>query len=272
MTKAKAVESCQRWRAHRDTYRPAGEPINTSRYGVELIESDTLARGFVCSHHYSGSYPAARCRVGLYRMRELVGVAVFSVPMNFKTVQAYAPRLDHNEGVELGRFVLLDEVPANGETWFLARAFRILHEVKPGVRMVLSYSDPVPRRSIGGAVVLPGHVGTIYQAFNGRYVGRGRKRRLVLAPDGRIVSERALSKLRNGERGEVYAYEQLIGLGAPRRRPLEDPRKYVQRALSTGPFRIVRHPGNHVYLWSPDRNTRTSFPSALDYPKQIEIE
>jgi hypothetical protein len=35
-----------------------------------------------------------------------------------------AARPEH--GVELGRFVLLDEEPANAETWFLARAFKVL--------------------------------------------------------------------------------------------------------------------------------------------------
>jgi hypothetical protein len=30
------------------------------------------------------------------------------------------------EAVELGRLVLLDDVPANGESWFIARAFELL--------------------------------------------------------------------------------------------------------------------------------------------------
>ena len=30
--------------------------------------------------------------------------------------------------VELGRFVLLDSVAGNGETWFLARSFEILRK------------------------------------------------------------------------------------------------------------------------------------------------
>ncbi len=124
----------QRWRKQRARYRPAGEPIDPSRYAVDVIEGDKPARAFVQAHHYSGTYPAARARVGLYRGLELVGVAVFSVPCNSRTIPASAPDLAALEGVELGRFVLLDDVPANGETWFL--------------------------------------VGTIYQAFNGMYLGR----------------------------------------------------------------------------------------------------
>ena len=108
--------TCQRWRHRRDSYRPAGEPIDPSRYGVEPIADDTTARAFIVAHHYSGSLPAARCRVGLYRTRpfarpELVGVAVFSQPAS----EAVLPKwLGTSAGVELGRLVLLDDVPASG--------------------------------------------------------------------------------------------------------------------------------------------------------------
>ena len=39
-------EPCQRWRDRRATYRPAGEPIDTSKYGVELLPNDEAARAF----------------------------------------------------------------------------------------------------------------------------------------------------------------------------------------------------------------------------------
>lgn len=52
------------------------------------------------------------------------------------------------DGVELGRFVLLPEVPFNGETWFLRRAFTALRLEKGGpggVRSIISYADPLER-------------------------------------------------------------------------------------------------------------------------------
>ena len=36
-------------------------------------------------------------------------------------------------------------------------------------------------------------------------------------------------------------------MGAPARRPLEDARAYLARALAEGEFRRLRHPGNHVF-------------------------
>jgi hypothetical protein len=244
---------CQRWRERRASYRPAGEPIDPTRYGVELLDREDDAKAFVVQQHYSGSFPAARVRVGLFRSRtffapELVGVAVFSVPMS----QAVIPRwlgVEPDAGVELGRLVLLDDVPGNGETWFLARAFRLLRAKVPTLEGVVSFSDPLERRTAAGELVKPGHVGVIYQAFGGRYRGRTNRQTILLAPDGRVVSNRALSKVRTGDRGRDYAERELVALGAPRRALHEDGAAWVERCLRQAPWRRFRHPGNHAYVW-----------------------
>ncbi len=261
----------QRWRGRRESFRPAGEAFDPSSYGVEPLESDATARAFVEAHHYSGSYPAARSRVGLYRTGgELVGVAVFSVPMSAQVLTKWTGTSD---AVELGRFVLLDDVPGNAESWFLARAFRVVRDELEGLRAVVSFSDPVRRRTSEGELVLPGHVGTIYQAHNGRHVGRTNRATHWLDRDGRVVSNRALSKLRSGSKGAGYAYDVLRSAGAPARLPLEDGRAYVRRALREGPFRSFRHPGNLAYVWAVGRGrkaTQRGFRDALPYPKALE--
>ena len=255
---------CQRWRGRRDSYRPAGEPIDARRYGVEVIE-EAQARRFVVEQHYSASFPAARLCVGLHRAGHgLVGVAVFSVPIQPKSVTRHAG-VEPAQGVELGRFVLLDDVEANGETWMLARAFRLLRQEKPGVRAVVSYSDPVPRTDEAGVEVKPGHLGIIYRAFNGRFVGRSSPRTLVLAPDGRVVSGRTLSKIRNGERGAAAGCETLLQMGAPRRLPGEADTAWVARALRDGPFRRLPHPGNLAYCWALDEEARAGLPPSLPW-------
>lgn len=219
---------CQRWRHRRAAYRPANEPLDPNLYGVEPI-ADAQAKSFVTAHHYSGTYPAARTRIGLFRSRpnhaaELVGVAIFSVPMNSAAVTHHTGQpAAAAAGIDLGRFVLLDEEPANTESWFLARALRILHSLLPDISAVLSYSDPLPRHAIDGATTMPGHIGTIYQASNARYLGRSRARTLIVDVTGRTVSERALSKLRADDRGADYAYSQLLAAGAPPRHLGEPP-------------------------------------------------
>src|SRR5262245_59640672 len=108
---------CQRWWYGRDRYRRTGETIRTAEYDVETA-AEGEARAFVLAHHYSGSY-AARRRFGLFRRGVLAGVAVFSVPVNDRAVTGVFNVGDARDCLELGRFVLHDEVPGNGETWFL---------------------------------------------------------------------------------------------------------------------------------------------------------
>lgn len=145
----------QRWRERRDSYRPAGETIATHRYEVAALDSDVEAKAFVLAHHYSGTYPAARRRFGLHRGGALVGVAVFSHPCQDKVLTSVFD-LPALSAVELGRFVLLDDVEANGETWFLARCFEQLK--REGLRGVVSFSDPLARTNAAGVRIFPGHI------------------------------------------------------------------------------------------------------------------
>jgi hypothetical protein len=50
--------------------------------------------------------------------------------MNNHAVPKYTG-LEALAGVDLGRFVLLDQVEANGESWFLGRAFELLAQQAP---------------------------------------------------------------------------------------------------------------------------------------------
>lgn len=236
----------QRWRLGRASYRPKGEPIRTADYDVAEIARDAPAKGFVETHHYAKSYPAARFRYGLYEKGELAGVAVFSVPCRPEVLGSVYGESAATDSVELGRFVLLDRCPANSETWFLARALALLS--KEGVAGVLSHSDPFPRKSQAGAVVFPGHYGCIYQAGNAAYLGRGAARTLRLLPDGTVLSARAIQKVRSREKGWRYAARLLEKAGASALGEAEDAREWVRRwvpALT----RTVRHPGNHKYAF-----------------------
>lgn len=265
----------QRWLFRVDSYRRPGEEIRTSEYDVGVLEDDATAKAFVLEHHYSGSYPAARARMGLFHRGELAGVAVFSHPCADKVLTNvfHAPAAS---AVELGRFVLLDRVPHNGETWFLGRAFELLR-ARGDLVGVLSFSDPMPRSNGAGRLVFPGHVGTIYQAHNGRYLGRGTARTLRLLPNGAVFSSRAASKIRAGERGWAYSVALLVEHGAPSpsclRSGVADPeelRAWLPRALAAV-TRTTRHPGNHKYAWAFSRRSRAVLPIGTGYPKKEDV-
>lgn len=254
----------QRWRERRGVYRPAGEVINTAHYEVASIPDDRTAKAFVVQNHYSSSYPAARYRFGLYWGGLLVGVAVFSVPANNK-VLACLPGAPI-ENVELGRLVLLDRVPGNAETWMLARCFE--HLRREGLNGAVSFSDPVPRTTSDGEVVLRGHVGGLYQAFNGIYTGRGTARTLRLLPDGSVFSDRASQKIRTGERGWQYAAAILERHGAATLTDPADGRAWLAEWMPRLTRRLA-HGGNHRYLLPIGKHVRKHLPASLPYPKFV---
>ena len=257
----------QRWNNGHGSWRPSGELINPRQFEVaEIPEAE--AKSFVVRHHYSGTYPAARFRVGLFRGGELVGVAVFSHPCSDRVITKTFPFDSAREGVELGRFVLLDCVAGNGETWFLARCFEILR--KRNIAGVVSFSDPMPRHTLEGKTVLPGHVGTIYQAHNALYLGRGGARTLKILPDGRSFHHRAESKIRNQESGWKSCMRALVSVGAEPLRDGASTTEWLAQQLAHIKIRRVRHGGNHKYAWPLDRRLRRHLSDSLPYPKAID--
>jgi hypothetical protein len=206
--------------------------------------------------------PASRLSVGLYRktgvgLSHLAGVAVFSVPIQNAAITRYTG-FTPEQGVELGRFVLLPEVAFNGETWFLKRAFRALLAEKGGergVRGVISYADPLERRTAEGVLTKPAHAGQIYQAHNAVFAGRSASRYLWIGSDGRVISPRSLTKIVNQESGHAYATSQLLEAGADPRQFLETPRAWIERVLPQIARRI-RHPGNFVFAFGLDGPAR----------------
>jgi hypothetical protein len=257
----------QRWLRGFACYRPPDEPIQTAQYDVAELPDDATAKAFILEHHYSGSYPAARWRFGLWRRGVLQGVAVFSHPCNDRVLTNVFPGRA-TDAVELGRFVLLDEVPGNGETWMLGQCFRWLR--RAGLAGVVAFSDPCRRSNRMGDPVFGGHIGTIYQAHNAVYLGRGTPRTLTVMPDGSILSDRAQQKVRAAERGLGYCVRLLVAFGA--KPPSSVDASYLAGWLHEWKQRLcrsLRHQGNHKYAWALHRHVR--LPRSLAYPKQFDV-
>lgn len=271
---AQAIVADKRWQDRRERWARPDVVFDPSGFAVDVVP-ERVARRLVTEHHYSGSFPAARLSVGLFRKpgpraeTELAGIAVFSVPMSSAVIPARIG-IPASEGVELGRFVCLPVVAFNGETWFLRRALAALRAEKREVRAVLSYADPLERWSEGGLLCKPAHFGTIYQASNAIYVGRAKPRYVVMTRGGQVVSGRALSKISNQDQGHVYASQQIEAAGAPPRGHLEDPSDWLRRVLVEPAFIKIRHPGNYAYALGLDRAVNQNLkPRALPYPKRM---
>lgn len=260
---------CQRWTERAHSWRHLSEGgFDRSRYDVAAIASDAVAKRFVTGHHYSGTYPSARQRYGLYERGALVGVAVLSVPSNTLALTNTFPSLrPFAESLELGRLVLVDAVPANAESWFLARVWELAAQT--GLRGVLSLSDPMPRTTREGRVVMPGHVGAIYQASNATYLGRATPRTLNLLDDGTVVDDRAAQKVRADEKGHEYVEARLVAQGARPREADEGGAAWLREALQAVGARKQRHPGNHRYAFTigPRRRLVPVLGRRQAYPK-----
>jgi hypothetical protein len=261
------TNTCQRWREGRPAYRLAREAFSPRHHEVAPIEQAT-AKAFVRDHHYERTYPADRYRFGLMdRAGNLVGTAVFAVP--FRGASLDVLPCDRAEGVVLSRFVLLDHVLANAESWFLARCFEALRA--EGIEGVVSFSDPLARSDRDGNLVMPGHVGVIYQATNATYVGQTKPEWRHLYDDGRMVQTRSLAKIRRRDQGRRYAADQLVAMGAqplPDDASSEDATAWVRHWLEKL-CRRVKHPGNHKYAWMLQRKRRRHLPPSRPYPKVI---
>lgn len=159
------VDVCQRWARRCARFVPPNTRFDRRRYEVAPIADDRSVKAFVETHHYSGTVPPMRWRFGLYERTELVGCAVFSVPAQDAVLSPFDPAA----ATDLGRFVLLDRVPFDAETWFLARCTERLPRDLDGFVM---FSDPHPRTDAQGEVVFRGHYGRIYQGFNATFLGR----------------------------------------------------------------------------------------------------
>lgn len=256
-----AEQLCLRWEGRRSSLRRPSTTIDPRQYDVAPLDRNP-AKAFVAQHHYQGTFSADRRRFGLYRRGELVGAAVFAQPT-------------HGNVPVLSRFVLLNEVPGNGETWFLGRCFAGLERepASEGFEVVDSFSDPVPRTTIDGHTVMPGHVGTIYQAFNGQVVGRSKPDTIWLLPDGRALQRRSTAKLtglvHERERTWRSAAAPLIAAGADPLRDDEDGAAWLKR-WRPKLCRPMRHPGNWKYTWGLTRAAKRAVAQLpdLDYPKR----
>jgi len=281
-----AGEWCLRWANGRHSWRHRRDGgFDADRYAVEPIDEAT-AKAYVLTHHYAHSYPAAVRRFGLFvedgSTDPLVGVAVFSVPVSTAVLARLFPEAEPiTQSLELGRFVLEGGVqthqatpagraPANAESWFLARCFDEL--AAAGIRGVVSFADPVPRR-IGDEIVMPGHVGIAYQASNAIYTGRSAPMTLTVLPDGTVLHARTKQKVRAQERGHEAVERRLVALGARVPRAGERGSLWLSRALQEIGAHSLRHRGVHRYAFvlGTTRRERAAVRiglGAVPYPKR----
>lgn len=248
------TERSQRWRDRRSKFIANDSVVDPREFGVEVIRCCTEAKPFVQQHHYAGTLPPTRLSVGLFRKTgvapsRLVGVACFTQPMNNAAIPKHTGLDNFRHACELGRFVVTDEVAANGETMFLSRALRALRQDKAEIEAIISYADPMIRHDADGNVRKAGHIGKFYAVMAMAYRGRATSRMETLLPNGQVFNDRDLSKIRAGETGHRYATDELLRQGAAARTFGQDPAVWLRSLYETGFLTKRRNLGNHIYAF-----------------------
>lgn len=257
----------QRWREGRASYRPARECIDPRSLEVALIRHEDEAKNFIRLHHYAKSYPVSRRAFGLYEGAEVVGCAVFAVPTNERVLTRVFHGFDPLELCELSRLTLLDRIGANAESFFVARCFARLKS--EGFGGVISHADPEPRTDVEGNEIKPGHLGIVYAALSGVYLLKTTRRTVRLLPDGQVLSERAIQKVRKRESGWRYGAAQLEAFGATPLSTHGDSTVWLTAWLPRL-TRRMRHGGCHRYAFGVTRAARKALPPSYPYPK-VEV-
>jgi len=106
------------------------------------------------NHHYAGRMPAISHVYGLYEKDKMVGAISFGVPGSRHLQVGVCPS-SPGSVIELNRLCVLDSCLKNTESWFIARALKMLPPF-----IVVSYADTIQ-----------GHMGYVYRAANFSYAG-----------------------------------------------------------------------------------------------------
>lgn len=204
----------------------------SSRPELKLDWCSYAAAKYAVEHwHYSQALPKGKnVYLGVWESGLFVGTVIFGTGAgNATSGKAYG--LGFMEMAELVRVALREH--STPVSRIIAIAVRLLVGKCPGLRMLISFADP-----------MQGHHGGIYQAAGWMYCGRSAVSTIVQMPDGRRMHERAFdpgkwtrhgkSKPTNAQRLQTCGkYRYLMPLDAEIRArilPLAQP--YPKRAGS----------------------------------------
>jgi hypothetical protein len=160
--------------------RNAGMVEAGSKMTVSPVSS-AIAGRFVSLYHYLHRRPPISFAFALMERQTIMGIATFGIPASRHLQQSACPS-DPDKVIELNRLWVHDDMPRNTETWFLARAIRLLPP-----RVIVSYADTAQ-----------GHVGTVYQAANFDCAGWTDMERKTPRFDYVVIGKHSRSAMREG--------------------------------------------------------------------------
>jgi hypothetical protein len=176
-----------------------------------------VAADFVRKHHYSRVMPKInKIVLGLFDTpsTQLVGVITFGWGVRPQdTIRVLFPSLTAVDYLEIGKLCLLDEMPKNSESRFIAAAMKCVARLRPNLKIIFTWADAIW-----------GKPGYIYQASNFLF-GGSVSSEAYRTRAGQRVHPRQLHKylvsigeIKPGVRGKYVTPEQVrenpsLGIG-----------------------------------------------------------
>lgn len=184
--------------------------------------------------HYSESMPAGKLvKIGVWENKKFIGVVLFGRGASANIGKPYL--LKQTEICELVRIALTKHITPVSK--IAAIAMRFLKANSPGLRLIISYADPIQ-----------GHYGGIYQAGNWLYRGRSKAQ-----PDVII----------NGKSYHKKSANDKFGTASPE--------KIKAKYKVTAKYSVKKW--KHAYLMPLDNEMRKQIlPLSKPYPKRASSE
>jgi hypothetical protein len=207
----------------------------SSRSELRLDWVDAKAARYAASRwHYSKSLPAGiSTYLGVWEDGKYIGAVVFGLGGGGATDGRRFGLERSYEMCELTRVALTNhKTPVSR---IVRVALKLLKRRNPGIRLVVSYADP-----------MESHVGGIYQAGGWTYVGTSTPDKFYVTKDGKRYHSRSV---------HACGYSMQFGRKTYTPKPEE--------------MEVVKTPGKHKYLMPLDAEMRARIaPLAKPYPKR----
>jgi len=203
---------------------------------LDWCSSEAAAYAVLHWHYARNVQPGKSAKIGVWENSRFVGAVIFTMGSGSTTKWATRVQLDRTEMAELSRVALWSshQTPVSR---ILAIAVKMLRKQSPGLRLLVSYADPVH-----------GHHGGIYQAAGWIYCGPSSVSQEWIAPDGRRLHNRELS----GNTGTVMQFGRVCIV--PKRSECQQ----------------ITNPPKHKYLFPLDPEIRERIaPLAKPYPRRV---
>lgn len=233
----------------------------------------SMAAEFVAKHHYSKVMPKLNKVIfGLFQKDVLVGVITFGWGVRPRdTIRKLFPSLISKDYLEIGKLCLLDEMPKNSESRFIAAAMKFLHRIRPDLKLVFTWADAIW-----------GKPGYIYQAanflFGGEIESEAYRSREGLRMHPRQLNK-YIVKFCGESKGRYVSPEEVrdkpeLGVGnwAAKNTPSGVRRPFPSDMKRLGLSHVRGLQFRYVYFLCPDKEKQTLLAESSvlwhrDYPK-----